>query len=87
MYGIGVLFGMYYVRGTVWPVLIPPQASTLVVYAKTDPSKGPHGITAFLIEAGMPGFSTAQKLDKMGMRGRCVHRGSIMCESIKLVTN
>lgn len=41
----------------------------LVVYAKTDPSKGPHGITAFLVEKGMKGFSTAQKLDKLGMRG------------------
>src|SRR5271169_5562698 len=46
-----------------------PIAETLVVYAKTDPSAGPRGITAFLIEKGMKGFSTAQKLDKMGMRG------------------
>ena len=46
-----------------------PQAETLVVYAKTDPSAGPRGITAFLIEKGMKGFSTAQKLDKLGMRG------------------
>jgi isovaleryl-CoA dehydrogenase len=40
-----------------------------VVYAKTDPEAGSHGITAFLIEKGFPGFSTAQKLDKLGMRG------------------
>src|SRR5689334_19452986 len=46
-----------------------PQADTLVVYAKTDPDAGPRGITAFLIEKGMKGFSTAQKLDKLGMRG------------------
>ncbi|MDX5595559.1 isovaleryl-CoA dehydrogenase [Pseudovibrio sp. SPO723] len=46
-----------------------PDAETLVVYAKTDPEAGPRGITAFLIEKGMAGFSTAQKLDKMGMRG------------------
>jgi len=46
-----------------------PQAETLVVYAKTDPEAGPRGITAFLIEKGMKGFSTAQKLDKLGMRG------------------
>jgi isovaleryl-CoA dehydrogenase len=46
-----------------------PHAETLVVYAKTDPEAGPKGITAFLIEKGMKGFSTAQKLDKMGMRG------------------
>jgi isovaleryl-CoA dehydrogenase len=46
-----------------------PEADTLVVYAKTDPAAGPRGITAFLIEKGMNGFSTAQKLDKLGMRG------------------
>src|SRR6185369_3076507 len=46
-----------------------PQADTLVVYAKTDPDAGPRGITAFLIEKGFKGFSTAQKLDKLGMRG------------------
>jgi isovaleryl-CoA dehydrogenase len=46
-----------------------PQADTLVVYAKTDPDAGPRGITAFLIEKGFKGFSTAQKLDKIGMRG------------------
>ncbi len=46
-----------------------PNASTLVVYAKTDPAAGSKGITAFLIEKDMVGFSTAQKLDKLGMRG------------------
>src|SRR5499433_503710 len=46
-----------------------PDADTLVVYAKTDPKAGSKGITAFLIEKGMKGFSTAQKLDKLGMRG------------------
>jgi len=46
-----------------------PDADVLVVYAKTDPEAGPHGITAFIIEKGFPGFSTAQKLDKLGMRG------------------
>src|ERR1700728_3953712 len=46
-----------------------PVADTLVVYAKTDPNAGPRGITAFIIEKGMKGFSTAQKLDKLGMRG------------------
>jgi len=46
-----------------------PDASTLVVYAKTDPEAGSKGITAFLIDKSMPGFSTAQKLDKLGMRG------------------
>ncbi|MEM7634470.1 MAG: isovaleryl-CoA dehydrogenase [Pseudomonadota bacterium] len=46
-----------------------PDAETLVVYAKTDPEAGSKGITAFLIEKSMTGFSTAQKLDKLGMRG------------------
>ena len=46
-----------------------PDADVLVVYAKTDPAAGPRGITAFIIEKGFKGFSTAQKLDKLGMRG------------------
>ncbi|MEA5125466.1 isovaleryl-CoA dehydrogenase [Xanthomonas floridensis] len=46
-----------------------PDADVLVVYAKTDPDAGARGITAFIVEKGMPGFSTAQKLDKLGMRG------------------
>src|SRR5271166_1462363 len=46
-----------------------PVAETLVVYARTDAAAGPRGITAFIIEKGMKGFSTAQKLDKLGMRG------------------
>jgi isovaleryl-CoA dehydrogenase len=46
-----------------------PDADVLVVYAKTDPAAGPRGISAFIIERGSPGFRTAQKLDKLGMRG------------------
>ncbi|MEQ8078292.1 isovaleryl-CoA dehydrogenase [Xanthomonas hortorum pv. vitians] len=46
-----------------------PDADVLAVYAKTDPAAGARGITAFIVEKGMPGFSTAQKLDKLGMRG------------------
>eukprot|EP00892_Ulva_mutabilis_P007427 jgi/Ulvmu1/5056/UM021_0073.1 len=46
-----------------------PTASTIIVYAKTDPTAAKHGITAFILEAGMPGLSSAQKLDKLGMRG------------------
>ncbi len=46
-----------------------PGADVLVVYATVDPSAGPRGVTAFLIERGTPGFTTAQKLDKLGMRG------------------
>jgi len=54
--------------GKMW-ITNGPDADTLVVYAKTDPEAGPRGITAFLVEKGMKGFSTAQKLDKLGMRG------------------
>ncbi|MGY3860867.1 isovaleryl-CoA dehydrogenase [Aeromonas lacus] len=46
-----------------------PDADTFVIYAKTDAAVGPKGISAFIVEAGTPGFSTAQKLDKLGMRG------------------
>eukprot|EP00494_Astrolonche_serrata_P009528 UN09580 len=46
-----------------------PDADVLVVYAKTDPNSGPRGITAFIVEKQFSGFSTAQKLDKLGMRG------------------
>ena len=46
-----------------------PDADVFVVYAKTDISAGPRGISAFIVERGSPGFSTTQKLDKLGMRG------------------
>ena len=46
-----------------------PDADVVVVYAKTDPAAGPRGITAFIVEKGYAGFTTAQKLDKLGMRG------------------
>jgi isovaleryl-CoA dehydrogenase len=59
----------YVLNGTKMWITNGPNADVLVVYAKTDPAAGPRGITAFLIERGMPGFSTAQKLDKLGMRG------------------
>src|SRR5829696_8905095 len=59
----------YVLNGTKMWITNGPVAETLVVYAKTDPEAGPRGITAFLIEKGMRGFSTAQKLDKLGMRG------------------
>ncbi|WP_420394696.1 isovaleryl-CoA dehydrogenase [Acuticoccus sp.] len=59
----------FILNGTKMWITNGPDASTLVVYAKTDPEAGPRGITAFLIERGMAGFSTAQKLDKLGMRG------------------
>ena len=59
----------YVLTGTKMWITNGPEASTLIVYAKTDPKAGAKGITAFLVEAGMTGFSTAQKLDKLGMRG------------------
>ncbi|MFC7048440.1 isovaleryl-CoA dehydrogenase [Emcibacter nanhaiensis] len=61
--------GYYVLNGNKMWITNGPDADTLVVYAKTDMSAGPKGITAFLIEKGMKGFSTAQKLDKLGMRG------------------
>ena len=59
----------YILNGTKMWITNGPQADTLVVYAKTDPSAGARGITAFIIEKSFKGFSTAQKLDKLGMRG------------------
>ncbi|HEY8268494.1 MAG TPA: isovaleryl-CoA dehydrogenase [Xanthobacteraceae bacterium] len=59
----------YVLNGSKMWITNGPGADTLIVYAKTDPAAGPRGITAFLIEKGMKGFSTAQKLDKLGMRG------------------
>jgi isovaleryl-CoA dehydrogenase len=59
----------YVLNGSKMWITNGPEAETLVVYAKTDPAAGPRGITAFIIEKGLAGFSTAQKLDKLGMRG------------------
>ncbi len=61
--------GRYVLNGNKMWITNGPNADVLVVYAKTDPVAGSRGITAFLIERGMAGFSTAQKLDKLGMRG------------------
>jgi isovaleryl-CoA dehydrogenase len=59
----------YVLNGNKMWITNGPDADTLVVYAKTDPGAGPRGITAFIVEKGFRGFSTAQKLDKLGMRG------------------
>ena len=59
----------YVLNGTKMWITNAPDADTLVVYAKTEPEAGSRGITAFLIERDFPGFSVAQKLDKLGMRG------------------
>ncbi len=61
--------GVYVLNGTKMWITNAPHADTLVVYAKTDPAAGSRGITAFLIEKGMKGFSVSPKLDKLGMRG------------------
>ncbi|WP_274424796.1 isovaleryl-CoA dehydrogenase [Chelativorans sp. YIM 93263] len=59
-----------------------PDAGTLVVYARTDPDAGPRGITAFIIERDMKGFSVAQKLDKLGMRGS--NTGELVFENVEV---
>ena len=59
----------YLLNGNKMWITNGPEANVLVVYAKTDPEAGSRGITAFLIEKGFKGFFTAQKLDKLGMRG------------------
>jgi len=59
----------YILNGTKMWITNGPDANTYVIYAKTDMEKGPHGITAFIVERDSPGFSRADKLDKLGMRG------------------
>ena len=61
--------GHYVLSGSKMWITNGPDADTLVVYAKTEPELGARGVTAFLVEKGMKGFSVAQKLDKLGMRG------------------
>ena len=59
----------YILNGTKMWITNGPSADTLVIYAKTEPDAGSRGITAFIVEKDFPGFSVAQKLDKLGMRG------------------
>jgi isovaleryl-CoA dehydrogenase len=66
----------YVLNGSKMWITNGPDADVLVVYAKTDIEAGPRGITAFLIEKNFPGFSVAQKLDKLGMRGS--HTGELV---------
>jgi isovaleryl-CoA dehydrogenase len=61
--------GGYALTGRKMWITNGPDADVIVVYAKTDPAAGPKGISAFIVEKGFAGFSTAQKLDKLGMRG------------------
>ncbi|RLA43004.1 MAG: isovaleryl-CoA dehydrogenase, partial [Gammaproteobacteria bacterium] len=59
----------YILNGNKFWITNGPDANTYVIYAKTEPAKGSKGITAFIVERDFPGFSRAQKLDKLGMRG------------------
>ena len=74
--------GYYLLNGTKMWITNGPDADTLVVYAKTEPELGASGITAFLIEKGMKGFSVAQKLDKLGMRGS--HTGELVFNNVEV---
>jgi len=74
--------GYYLLNGTKMWITNGPDADTLVVYGKTEPELGASGITAFLIEKGMKGFSVAQKLDKLGMRGS--HTGELVFENVEV---
>ena len=68
--------GYYVLNGSKMWITNGPDADTMVVYAKTEPELGARGVTAFIVEKGMKGFSTAQKLDKLGMRGS--HTGEMV---------
>lgn len=72
----------YVLNGTKMWITNGPDADVLVVYAKTEPDAGPRGITAFLVEKGFKGFSCAQKLDKLGMRGS--HTGELVFEDCEI---
>src|SRR3954462_10623882 len=72
----------YVLNGTKMWITNGPDADTLVVYAKTDINAGPRGMTAFLIEKGYKGFSVAQKLDKLGMRGS--HTGELVFQDCEV---
>ncbi len=74
--------GYYLLNGTKMWITNGPDADTLVVYAKTEPELGARGVTAFLIEKGMRGFSIAQKLDKLGMRGS--HTGELVFHNVEV---
>lgn len=74
--------GYYLLNGSKMWITNGPDADTLVVYAKTEPELGARGVTAFLIEKGMKGFSVAQKLDKLGMRGS--HTGELVFRDVEV---
>jgi isovaleryl-CoA dehydrogenase len=72
----------FVLNGTKMWITNGPDADTLVVYAKTTPDAGPRGISAFLVERTMPGFSCAQKLDKLGMRGS--NTGELVFDNVRV---
>jgi isovaleryl-CoA dehydrogenase len=74
--------GVFLLNGTKMWITNGPDADTMVVYAKTEPELGARGVTAFLVEKGMKGFSTAQKLDKLGMRGS--HTGEMVFNNVEV---
>ncbi len=74
--------GYYLLNGSKFWITNGPDADTLVVYAKTEPELGARGVTAFLIEKKMKGFSIAQKLDKLGMRGS--HTGELVFQNVEV---
>ncbi len=74
--------GYYLLNGSKFWITNGPDADTLVVYAKTEPELGARGVTAFLIEKQMKGFSVAQKLDKLGMRGS--HTGELLFQNVEV---
>ncbi len=74
--------GVYLLNGTKMWITNGPDADTMVVYAKTEPELGARGVTAFIVEKGMQGFSTAQKLDKLGMRGS--HTGEMVFHNVEV---
>ncbi len=74
--------GVWRLNGTKMWITNGPDADTLVVYAKTEPQLGARGVTAFLVEKGMAGFSVAQKLDKLGMRGS--HTGELVFDNVEV---
>jgi isovaleryl-CoA dehydrogenase len=74
--------GYYLLNGSKFWITNGPDADTLVVYAKTEPELGARGVTAFIIEKGMKGFSIAQKLDKLGMRGS--HTGELVFQNVEV---
>lgn len=74
--------GAYVLNGSKMWITNGPDADTLVVYAKTEPELGGRGVTAFIVEKGMKGFSVAQKLDKLGMRGS--HTGELVFQDVEV---